>query len=75
MSAIVKTKLKNAREALAKKKYDSARDAATDVLSYEPDNYHAYVDCARLCGSGKLTAILVQKCVPWFCVSRAWRHC
>ncbi|KAH8093923.1 TPR-like protein [Cristinia sonorae] len=49
MSAFVKTKLKNAREALGKKKYDLARDAATDVLSYEPENYNAHVFLGLAC--------------------------
>jgi len=39
--SIVKTKLKNARDYLGKKKYDSAKDAALQVLDYEPDNYNA----------------------------------
>lgn len=43
MSAIVKTKLKAAREALAKKDYEKAKSAASDVLDYEPDNYNATV--------------------------------
>ncbi|KAK7466875.1 Superkiller protein 3 [Stygiomarasmius scandens] len=41
--SIVKTKLKNARDYLGKKKYDSAKDAALQVLDYEPDNYNANV--------------------------------
>ncbi|EKM54043.1 uncharacterized protein PHACADRAFT_145635 [Phanerochaete carnosa HHB-10118-sp] len=43
MSAIVKTKLKAARDALSKKDYEKARAAAGDVLDYEPDNYNAIV--------------------------------
>ncbi len=43
MSAIVKTKLKGARDAIAKKDYEKARDAAQQVLEYDPDNYFAYV--------------------------------
>lgn len=43
MSAIVKTKLKAARDALGKKDYSTARDAAQDVLAYDADNYNAYV--------------------------------
>lgn len=43
MSAFVKTKLKAARDALGKKDYTSAKDLATTVLEYEPDNYNAYV--------------------------------
>lgn len=41
MSAIVKTKLKAARDALGKKDYASARDAATQVLDFDPQNYNA----------------------------------
>lgn len=40
-SAIVKTKLKHAKEALVKKNYEKARSASADVLDYEPDNYNA----------------------------------
>ena len=43
MSAIVKTKLKAARDALAKKDFEKAKSAASDVLDYEPDNYNACV--------------------------------
>lgn len=43
MSAIVKTKLKGARDAIAKKDYEKARDAAQQVLEYDPDNYFANV--------------------------------
>lgn len=42
-SSFAKTKLKTARDALGKKQYDAARDAALQVLDYEPDNYNAYV--------------------------------
>lgn len=41
MFAIVKTKLKNAKEALAKKDYAKARTAASDALEHDPDNYNA----------------------------------
>ncbi|CDO72766.1 hypothetical protein BN946_scf184994.g19 [Trametes cinnabarina] len=43
MSAFVKSKLKAAREALAKQDNEKARDAALGVLEYEPDNYNANV--------------------------------
>ncbi|KAJ3553260.1 hypothetical protein NM688_g3709 [Phlebia brevispora] len=43
MSAIVKTKLKGAREALSKKDYEKAKAAASDALDYEPENYNANV--------------------------------
>ncbi|TCD60261.1 Superkiller protein 3 [Steccherinum ochraceum] len=49
MSAFVKTKLKNAREAIGKKNYEVARDAARGVLEYEPENYHAYVFIGLAC--------------------------
>ncbi|KAH7923951.1 TPR-like protein [Leucogyrophana mollusca] len=43
MSSFPKTKLKAARDAIGKKQYESARDAAAQVLDYEPDNYNAHV--------------------------------
>ncbi|KAH7888376.1 superkiller protein 3 [Phlebopus sp. FC_14] len=43
MSSFAKSKLKAARDALGKKQYDTARDAASQVLDYEPDNYSAHV--------------------------------
>lgn len=42
-SSFAKTKLKAARDALGKKQYEAARDAALQVLDYEPDNYNACV--------------------------------
>jgi superkiller protein 3 len=44
MSALVKTKLKAAREAIGKKDWAAAQTAASTALEYEPDNYNA---CAR----------------------------
>ena len=44
MAAIVKTKLKAARDAISKKDYEKARDASLAVLEYDPDNYNAYVE-------------------------------
>ncbi|KAF5372987.1 hypothetical protein D9758_001789 [Tetrapyrgos nigripes] len=41
--SIVKTKLKSARDHLGKKNYDAAKDAALQVLDFEPDNYNANV--------------------------------
>ena len=41
MSAIVKTKLKAANEALKKKDYDKAKAAASEALEYDPDNTNA----------------------------------
>lgn len=43
MSAFVKNKLKAARDAIGKKDYITARDAALNVLEYESENYNAYV--------------------------------
>lgn len=39
--SFIKNKLKLARDALSKKDYVAARDAATQVLEYEPENYNA----------------------------------
>ena len=39
--SFAKNKLKIARDALSKKDYAQARDAAALVLEYEPDNYNA----------------------------------
>ena len=41
MSAIVKTKLKAAKEAVAKKDYEKAKSAASEALDYDPDNLNA----------------------------------
>lgn len=41
MSAIVKTKLKTAREAFAKKDFVKAKDASLSALDYDADNYLA----------------------------------
>jgi len=41
--SFVKNKLKLARDALSKKDYVQARDAASLVLEHEPDNYNANV--------------------------------
>ena len=41
MSAIVKTKLKAARDAILKKDWEKAKTASSDVLDYEPDHYNA----------------------------------
>ena len=43
MSALVKTKVKAARDAIGKKDYEKARDLALGALEYEPNNYLAYV--------------------------------
>ena len=43
MSAIFKTKLKAAREALGKKDFESALSASREVLSFESNNYNACV--------------------------------
>jgi len=43
MSSFAKSKLKAARDAIGKKKYEQAREAAEQVLDHEPDNYTAHV--------------------------------
>jgi hypothetical protein len=43
MSSFAKSKLKAARDAIGKKNYEQAREAAVQVLDYEPDNYTACV--------------------------------
>lgn len=40
--SFAKGKLKAARDAIGKKDYTAARDAALQALEYEPDNYNAY---------------------------------
>lgn len=44
MSSVIKIKLKGARDALGKKDYESARNAASQILDYEPKNYNACVN-------------------------------
>ena len=39
--SFIRNKLKLARDALGKKDYETARDAANQVLDYEPENYNA----------------------------------
>ena len=39
--SIAKIKLKAAREAISKKDYSRAKDAAQSVLEYESENYNA----------------------------------
>ncbi len=41
--SITKVKLKAAREAISRQDHPTARDAAQQVLEYEPNDYHAYV--------------------------------
>ncbi|KAJ7647495.1 superkiller protein 3 [Roridomyces roridus] len=41
--SLVKTKLKAAREALGKKQYAAAKDAAEQALAFDPPNYNANV--------------------------------
>ena len=43
MTSFIKTKLKAARDAIAKKDYKTAEEAASQVLEYDPANYNAYV--------------------------------
>lgn len=41
--SFAKSKLKLARDSIGKKDFTVARDAATQVLDYEPENYTAFV--------------------------------
>lgn len=41
--SFVKSKLKAARESIGHKNFSAARDAARQVLEYEPENYTAFV--------------------------------
>ena len=43
MAAIIKTKLKNARDAISKKQFATAKDLSLGVLEYDPENYNACV--------------------------------
>jgi superkiller protein 3 len=46
--SFAKAKLKLARESINKKDFTSARDAAGQILEYEPDNYNASVSIVLL---------------------------
>ncbi|KAG8934379.1 Superkiller protein 3 [Tulasnella sp. 417] len=46
-SVFAKGKLKAAKEAIGKKDYATAENAALQVLEYEPENYHALSDVDR----------------------------
>lgn len=48
--SFTKSKLKLARDSIGKKDYAVARDAATQVLDYEPENYTASVSIVRFPG-------------------------
>jgi superkiller protein 3 len=50
-SALLKGKIKAAREALNKKDFQSAHDTSLQILEYEPENYNAYV--SWVCGNPK----------------------
>lgn len=41
--SFARTKLKAARDSIAKKDFVAARDSAEKVLEFEPDNYNATV--------------------------------
>lgn len=58
MSSFAKSKLKAARDALGKKKYEQAREAAAQVLDYEPDNYTAYVPNLKECVVNLISTVL-----------------
>ena len=46
MNQIVKTKVKNARDALSNKNWEKAKTAASDALEFDPENYNALVPLA-----------------------------
>ena len=53
---IVKSKVKAARDAIAKKDYEKARDASLAALDYDSENYHAYVAisaCTAACAKNE----------------------
>jgi hypothetical protein len=58
MSSFAKSKLKAARDAIGKKKYEQAREAAEQVLDYEPDNYTACVPNPKECVASLISTIL-----------------
>ena len=41
MAAIIKTKLKAAKDAVGKKDYEKARKYASDALEFDQENYNA----------------------------------
>jgi superkiller protein 3 len=47
--SLVKTKLKNARDALGKKDYNTAKASALKALEYEAENYNAHVFLGLAC--------------------------
>lgn len=56
MAAIIKTKLKAAKDAVGKKDYEKARDASLAALDYDSENYHAYVAisaCTAACAKNE----------------------
>lgn len=57
--SITKVKLKAAREALSRQDYPTARDAAQQVLGYEPNDYHAYV-MSSSSGSNRLNIVAMS---------------
>jgi hypothetical protein len=66
--SLVKAKLKLAREALGKKQYAAAKDAAEQALAFDPTNYNA---CVRpCCLLARLTTLLYP--VMSSSASRCW---
>lgn len=57
MSAVVKQKLKAARDAIGKKEWAKARDASNQIFDYEPDNYNACAWLATLTQSGSVMRV------------------
>jgi superkiller protein 3 len=46
--SLVKSKLKLARDSINRKDFATARDAANQVLDFEPQNYHASVPTTHI---------------------------
>lgn len=77
MSALVKGKLKAARDAIGKKDWAAAQIAAEAALDFEPDNYNAYACIFLFLKSrGELkmylaTFFVVSRCSNWASTTKA----
>ena len=75
MASHVKTKLKQAREAIGQKNYAKARDLSLGILELDQNNYNAYVT-AVLCVSCYLELWpFSQECLSGGCVLEFQRIC
>jgi superkiller protein 3 len=76
MSALVKGKLKAARDAIGKKDWTAAQIAAEAVLDFEPDNYNAWALNLPLQVHGDMNTVLemfsgVLHCLSWASMTKA----